>query len=183
MPTFSLDNGVQLRSLVATDAPAFHQAISSNQAHLDRWLRWSSGICTLADATAFIADFTRKEAAGDGFHLGLWVDGQLAGGSVCWYIHRHHRNAEVGYWLDAAHVGRGLATAAAGAVIDHLFTEEELHRIEMQCAVDNRASRAVAERLGLTLEGTRRDSHWITDRFRDHAVYGILAPERSARRT
>lgn len=183
MPSLVLSHSIELRSLVAHDAPAFHQAISSNQAHLDRWLRWSSGIRTVTDATALIADFTRKEATGDGFHLGLWVEGRLAGGSVCWYIQRHHRNAEVGYWLDAAFVGRGLATAAASAVVEHLFTVEQLHRIEMQCAVDNSASRAVAKRLGLTHEGTRRDSHWITDRFRDHAVYGILAPEWAARRT
>lgn len=183
MPTIALGESVELRSLTARDAAAFHQAISSNQAHLDQWLRWSSGIRSIVDATTFIDDFTRKESIGDGFHLGLWVDGRLVGGSVCWFIHRHHRHAEVGYWLDAAYVGRGLATRAAGAVVDHLFRNEKLHRVEMHCAVDNGASRAVAERLGLTMEGVRRDSHWITDRFRDHAVYGILAPEWSARRS
>ncbi len=38
-------------------------------------------------------------------------------------------------------------------------------------------SRRVAERLGFTLEGIRRESHWITDRFVDHAVYGMLRRE------
>lgn len=93
---------------------------------------------------------------------------------VCWYIHPQNRNAEVGYWLGERFVGRGLAAAWA---VDHLFTVEGLHRVEMQCGVANSSSRAVAERLGFTNEGTRRESHWITDRFVDHVVYGMLQRE------
>ena len=91
---------------------------------------------------------------------------------VCWYIHRQQRNAELGYWLGERFVGRGLAVRAAAWAADHLFTVEALHRVEMQCGVANGASRAVAERLGFTQEGIRRESHWITDRFVDHGVYG-----------
>jgi ribosomal-protein-serine acetyltransferase len=181
MQPFLLDADTVLRPLTAADAASFHRVIAANQAHLDRWLRWSGEIRSEAEAAAMIALFTDKVAAGDGFHLGLWVQGELVGGSVCWFIHRLHRNAEVGYWLSQRATGRGLATRATTAVLDHLFTHERLHRVEMHCAVDNTASRAVAERLGLSLEGVRRDSHWITDRFRDHAVYGILHSEWAAR--
>ena len=69
------------------------------------------------------------------------------------------------------------ATRSAAAVRNHLFRTEGVHRIEMQCAVENHASRAVAERLGFRLEGIRRESHWITTRFLDHAVYGQLEGE------
>jgi ribosomal-protein-serine acetyltransferase len=179
--TLPLDTSSSLRSLTAADAPAFHAVITANRHHLDRWLRWSSGIDSVEAATEFIADFSRKELAGDGFHLGIWQGDMLIGGAVCWYVHRHHRNAEVGYWLDAQWLGKGFATRAAGAVVHHLFRIEQLHRVEMQCAVGNTASRAVAERLGLRAEGTRRESHWITDRFLDHVVYGVLAPEWAAR--
>ena len=122
-----------------------------------------------------------KEGAGDGFHLGIWDDGELAGGAVCWGIHRGNRNAEVGYWLGHAFTGRGLATRSAKALIEHLFSVEKLHRIEMQCGVENAASRAVAERCGLVNEGVRRESHWITDRFVDHVVYGVLDREWAVR--
>jgi ribosomal-protein-serine acetyltransferase len=37
------------------------------------------------------------------------------------------------------------------------------------------AGRAVAERLGFRAEGIRHESHWITDRFVDRVVYGMLA--------
>jgi ribosomal-protein-serine acetyltransferase len=47
----------------------------------------------------------------------------------------------------------------------------------MICGVANVRSRAVAERLGFTNEGIRRESYWITDRFADHVVYGLLDRE------
>jgi ribosomal-protein-serine acetyltransferase len=46
--------------------------------------------------------------------------------------------------------------------------------------VRNAASRAVARRLGFQEEGIRRESHWITDRFVDHVIYGILDREWTA---
>ncbi len=177
MRQIALTETAALRPLVAADAAELHRLVTANRAHLDRWLRWSSGIQAPADAAALIATFEEKQRAGDGFHLGLRVDGALAGGCICWYIHRQNRNAEVGYWLDAGQTGRGLATRMAAAVVGHLFRVERLHRVEMLCAVENAASRAIPERLGFRLEGIRRDSHWITTRFLDHAVYGLHEAE------
>jgi len=175
-------SGVAVRPLAQADAPAMHALMAANRAHLDRWLRWSSPLGTPNDVAAFIAGFETRLAAGDGFHCGIWNDGNLAGGVVCWYIHRQNRNAEVGYWLGEQFTGRGLATRAARWAVDRLFRVERLHRVEMQCGVENRASRAVAERLGFRAEGVRRESHWITDRFVDHVMYAMLDREWEARR-
>ncbi len=177
MDPIALDARTFLRTLTQADAQALHSLIRQNRESLDRWLRWSSMVQTLDDAQAFITRFQEQGEQGNGFHLGIWVDGELAGGTVCWYIHRQNRNAEIGYWLGASFRGRGLATRSAAAVRNHLFRTEGVHRIEMQCAVENHASRAVAERLGFRLEGIRRESHWITTRFLDHAVYGQLEGE------
>jgi len=177
MQPWLLDSDTILRPLDSAAAGETHALIQANRAHLDRWLRWSSAIQTLDDTRALIDTFTHKQAAGDGFHLGIWHRGNLAGGLVCWYIHRQNRNAELGYWLGREHTGRGLATRAAGAGVRHLFEVERLNRIEMLCGTDNQDSRRVAERLGFRLEGVRRESHWITDRFVDHAIYGMLRAE------
>ncbi len=156
------------------DADAMIALIQRNRAHLDRWLRWSGRVQTADDARALIEHFAARTAVGDGFHAGLWLDGQLAGGVVCHGIDRANRTTEIGYWLGAEFVGRGLVTRACRAVIAALFEQEGLHRIEIQAAVDNLPSRAVAERLGFTFELIARDSAWITTRFCDHAVYSLL---------
>lgn len=171
----AIAEGVSVRPLEQGDVPAMVALLHRNRTHLDRWLRWSAALRTAEDVATFIHGFEYRLAAGDGFHCGIRVDGSLAGGVVCWYIHRQNRNAEVGYWLGVEQTGRGLATRAARWAVDYLFQAEALHRVEMQCGVENLASRAVAERLGFRAEGIRRESHWITDRFVDHVVYGMLS--------
>jgi len=71
-------------------------------------------------------------------------------------------------------------TRAVSALIDHAFGEWELHRVEVQAAVDNRKSRAIPERLGFEEEGVRREAERVGDRYLDLVVYGLLN-ERSRR--
>lgn len=175
--SWDLSDGIRLRPLTAADAPEMHALIQENRAHLDRWLRWSNAVKSLADVEALIAEFREKQAKGDGFHSGIRTEGHLAGGLVCWHIHPQNRTSEIGYWLGERFTGRGLATRAARRAISWLIQEAGVNRIEMQCGVENLRSRAVPERLGFRLEGIRRQSHRIGDRFLDHCVYALLASQ------
>jgi ribosomal-protein-serine acetyltransferase len=177
---WTLDDVTEIRPFEPNDAPAMYRRIQSSREHLDRWLRWSNTIQSEADAAATIALFVARRAAGTGFHSGIWVDGQLSGGVVCRDLDAQHHHAEIGYWLGADFIGRGLAIRAATRAIDYLFRRRGLHRVEMQCAVENVRSRAIPERLGFRLEGIRRESHRITTQFVDQAVYGMLAREWTA---
>ncbi len=174
-----IDDGIDLRVLSDADAEPMFALISRNRIHLDPWLRWSGRIRTLDDTRRLIARFADKYAAGDGFHAGLWLGDQLAGGVVCHFINRESRKTEIGYWLGAEYVGRGLVTRACRTLIEALFTHENMHRIEIQAMTDNLPSRAVAERLGFQFEGIKRESEWVTSAFRDHAMYALLATDHS----
>lgn len=170
---FIINSDLELRALEPAHADSMLALILRNRDHLDRWLRWSGRIHTQADVLNLIDRF----AAGDGFHAGLWYQSQFAGGIVCHYINRESNKTEIGYWLGADYTGKGLVTQACRAVITHLFQVEHMHRIEIQCVTDNAPSRAVAERLGFTFEGVKRDSEWITSAYRDHAIYSLLEHE------
>lgn len=172
-----LSDDIELRLIQLNDAPTMFDLIQQNRDHLDQWLRWSGRIRTLQDAQNWARRFVDKFAANDGFHAGIWVDENLAGGLLCHYINQESYKSEIGYWLGANYTGRGLATLASRAAIGYLFEEIGLNRIEIQCGVDNVASRAIPERLGFSLEGIKRQSEWITTRFVDHAIYSLLAEE------
>ena len=64
--------------------------------------------------------------------------------------------ATVGYWCAAAARGRGVVTEAVGAVCRWGFGGLGLDRISWEAEVGNWPSRAVAEKNGFTIEGTRR---------------------------
>lgn len=172
-----LNETAQLRILTMDDTRTLFDVLGKNSSHLDPWLRWSGRIQTVADVQHYLDRFAQKWAYGDGFHAGIWAGDNLAGGLVCHGINRESRKSEIGYWLTKDYVGRGLATLAARAALHFLFDIEKMHRVEIQCAVDNVRSRAIPERLGFTFEGILRESEWLTTQFADHAVYSMLARE------
>ncbi len=64
---------------------------------------------------------------------------------------------ELGYWAVREQRGRGYSVEAARALCDWGWATLDLHRIEWWAMAGNTASRAVAERLGFTVEGTLRN--------------------------
>jgi RimJ/RimL family protein N-acetyltransferase len=63
---------------------------------------------------------------------------------------------EVGWRLDRAYWGRGLATEGALASVRYGFEELGLERVISIIQPENAASRRVAEKTGLTLQGETR---------------------------
>lgn len=103
-------------------------------------------------------------------------------GDVTFYLAGHGHTAEIGYTLHAWARGKGFATEAAAALIDHLVDDIGVHRLEASTHPDNVASNRVLERLGFVLEGTKRESYWVGDVVTDDAMWGLLARDWSARR-
>jgi ribosomal-protein-serine acetyltransferase len=66
--------------------------------------------------------------------------------------------------------------------MDHMFDDVGMHRFVLEVALENHASRAIAERLGMRLEGEVKDREWLYDRWVDSALYAITAPEWKERR-
>jgi RimJ/RimL family protein N-acetyltransferase len=82
--------------------------------------------------------------------------------------------AGVGYWLAPDARGRGIVTKAARTMVDYGFEALALERIEIAAVVENRASRAVAERLGAEFEGVREGYERSDDGTAwDMAVYSL----------
>ena len=77
----------------------------------------------------------------------------------------------VGYWVDRAHNGRGLATAAVADVVAFAFGEGGLHRLEAGTLVDNRASQRVLEKNGFERFGLARKLLQINGEWRDHVLF------------
>jgi RimJ/RimL family protein N-acetyltransferase len=61
--------------------------------------------------------------------------------------------ANVGYRVRTGHTGQGIATVAVWLIAQFAFEDLGLQRLELLIALDNPASRRVAEKVGATLEG------------------------------
>lgn len=100
--------------------------------------------------------------------------GQLSVSSI---VGGSFRSATIGYWVDAARAGRGIAPMAVAMATDYCFRCLGLHRMEINIRPENTKSLRVVEKLGFRDEGLRKDFLHIAGRWCDHRSFALTAPE------
>lgn len=171
----------QLRPLEPWHAAEFAANIDRAREHIRPWVGPSFVSEGVDGARATLTRYA-EGAARDGIRiLGIWDDGLLVGGAMFVEFSAAAGTCEVGCWLEPAAEGRGLVTAACTALLDWAFVERGIHRAEWRCRADNVRSAAVAQRLGMTLEGVLREAWKVGDVFHDKQVWSVLSSEWAAR--
>jgi RimJ/RimL family protein N-acetyltransferase len=127
------------------------------------------------DAEQFIAAVNKREGEAC---FAVTLDGAPIG--VC-SVELREDGPELGYWLGVPHWGRGFATEAARALIDHAFGDLEHDTLISGARVNNPASRRVLEKCGFQWTGVRLsriraiNSAAPIDRFRlDRGLWASL---------
>jgi RimJ/RimL family protein N-acetyltransferase len=138
----------------------------------------------LADAGEWISSVS-TDAAKQTFLITL--DGAPIG--ACGIDLRDGPTPELGYWLGVPYWGRGFATEAARAVIDHGFEDLGYEALQAGARVSNPASRRVLEKCGFQWTGVglyrirAMNSSAPCDRFRiDRGIWTSLKSWGSTRR-
>ncbi len=83
-------------------------------------------------------------------------------------------SAEVWFKLNPRYWGKGYATEALTVLINFGFNNLKLHRIGAGCAVDNKASARVLEKVGMQHEGRHRKILPLKSGWSDNFEYAIL---------
>ncbi len=173
---------IRLRTLSEDDYEGWFEV----RARCRRWLvpwepRPAGAPLTPEDRASFSARCAARERErqmGSGYGFGIFVADRFVGEITLSSIQRGpFQNAFVGYWVDEAMAGQGLAPEATVAVLRFAFEELGLHRVEIAIVPRNRASRRVVEKLNLREEGVavrylEIDGHW-----EDHVRYAMTAEE------
>jgi ribosomal-protein-serine acetyltransferase len=175
---WDLGEGLVVRTYVMDDAAELFALVDVNRDRLRPWMFWEPHTRSPDDSRTFIQ---RCLSSDDYEGNGLWLDGRLIGGMGL-TLDLPVNSAEIGYWIDGAYEGRGIVTRAATRFLGLAFDELGLHRVELQAAVENVRSRAVAQRLGMIEEGIARDGGRVSDGYQDLVRYAILEDEWRARR-
>ena len=129
----------------------------------------------IEDAEQFIASVNKREGEAC-FVIML----ECAPIGVC-SVDLREDGPEVGYWLGVAYWGRGFATEAVRALIDHAFGDLEHEALISGARVNNPASRRVLEKCGFQWTGVQLsriraiNSAAPIDRFRlDRGLWASL---------
>ena len=88
----------------------------------------------------------------------------------------------VGYALSTHYQSRGVMTDALQILLDDLFQNTLLERIEARCAVENYGSQRVLEKNGFAREGRLKGYFKLRGRRVDNFLYGLLRDDYLAQR-
>lgn len=178
MFNYKIDEDAELRLIELRHAEELNALITQNFGHIREWSAWlTESERPLERTQAWIRQNLTRFAGNESFTIGIWHQDALAGQIDFGNIDRNDRKFEIGYWLGAAFQGKGLVTKSCRALIDYAFHELKFNRVEMRCAVENKKSRRIPEKLGFREEGLFRQSGWLHDHFVDEVIYGLLASE------
>jgi ribosomal-protein-serine acetyltransferase len=169
--------GIELRQFEGTDAEPLFALVERNREYLRQWLPWVDATRSADEIRLFFARATAQFEEGLGPNCGIWLDNELAGAIGCHPIERPDRSCSLGYWISAGHQGKGAITRCCRNLLDYLFGEVGLHRVEIRCGTGNLRSCAIPRRLGFSREGMLREAEWVNDRWVDLEVWSVLEQE------
>lgn len=165
-----------LRRFYVSDAQAMFENWANDE-RVARFLTWTPHTSP-KETKKILRKWCMGYRKANMYNWAIEYQGKPIGGINVVKINERSEVAEIGYCIGFDYWNKGVMTEAAKAVIDYLFTEVGVNRVEIRHAVKNPGSGKVAQKCGLTLEGTKREKFKSNSgEFLDIAEYGIIRKE------
>ncbi|MFE7415133.1 GNAT family N-acetyltransferase [Streptomyces laurentii] len=159
------------------DAAALAAALVRNRTYLRPWEPYrTEAYYTPAGQAERLADGGRRWFAVDETEDRETEDreagGRIAGmATLSGIVLGPFRSGSLGYWIDPAYGGRGLATALTEEVCRAAREDLGMHRVEAGTLLDNHASQRVLTKCGFERIGTAPRCLHIDGEWRDHHLF------------
>ena len=125
-----------------------------------------------------LAGWIAEYANEDHYDWAIEFGGRVIGRIHTNYVSRGHRRCELGYYIGHDYWGKGLASEALRRVLDYLFNEAGMNRVEAIYEPENPASGRVMEKCGMKYEGTLRQFFRCRDgSYADGLLYAVLTED------
>lgn len=165
-----------LRKITEQDLNDIFEYASDNEA--TQYMPWDTHK-SLADTKQFynIVMDSYKELNSLEYVFVLKETGKVigSGGSISLPLYPHC--VEIGYIINKKYWGQGLVPEAMTVIINYLFNELNVHKIEAKHLGGNPNSGKVMQKLGMSYEGRRIDSNYVKGKYHDSVEYGIINPK------
>lgn len=169
-----------LRPFKTEDAPAMYKNWASDE-EVTRFLMWPAHK-ELAVSEYVLREWTQNYSKKDYYQWAIvfkeFSDEPIGSISVVKAIDETIRTAHIGYCIGKPWWHKGITSEALEAVMDYLFDEVGVNRIESRHDPRNPNSGEVMKKCGMKFEGTLRQSDWNNQGVCDASYYSLLASER-----
>ena len=173
-----LADDLVLRLLDAGDAAALAAAYVRNREHLAPWEPVREDAFFTEQGQAADVD-AHLASALSGASVPLALEERSTGRIIGRFtlsgiVRGPFQSANLGYWVDGARNGRGIATSAVREVLRMSRDELDLHRVQAATLPHNAASQRVLERNGFERIGFAPRYLRIAGRWQDHDLFQAI---------
>jgi len=165
-----------LRKMMPSDADDMYEYASNPI--VPRYLLWNTHP-NVKFSHSYLKYIKTQYASGDFFDWALTLtdSGKMIGTCGFTLIDEENYAGEIGYVLNPAYWGHGIAAEAVKRVMSFGFGELRLNRIYARIMDGNKQSERVAEKCGMRHEGTLVSSLFVKGEFKTIKIYAILRDE------
>jgi ribosomal-protein-serine acetyltransferase len=167
---------ILLKEIGLDDIEVIFSTIDTDRKFLEEWLPFVEHTLDISYSRRFVVGYLNSDRIDVTF--AIYYQNNFAGIIGLKDTDFDNKKTEIGYWLSESFQHKGIMTLSGNAVINYIFDEMHLNRIQLKAATGNVKSQAVAKRLGFLQEGIERESELHTRGFVDLIVYGLLKAER-----
>lgn len=168
-----INDEIKLSLVQKSFAKIYVDLLKKDYDNLEQWLAWPPNCKTEQDFMKFIQMSLHDYADGKSMVCAILFNDKIVGNISFNSIDYKLKKVKIGYWLSSSAQGQGIITISSKKLIDIAFNELKMQKIEISVATKNRQSRAVCERLGMSLEGIIRNCENLNGRIVDHAIYSL----------
>ncbi len=169
-----IDENIRVCLSVPGFAEKLFDLTNQNRKYLEEWLPWLDTIMTPEDTKSFIELQLQRFSKHEAIHQTIFYKDEISGVIGFNKIDCSNEIGHVGYWLGQKFTGNGIMTKCVKDLIILGFNDLKMQRIEIRCAVGNKRSRAIPERLGFKKEGISKNAEKVYGKYNDHVIYGLI---------
>ena len=165
-----------LRRLELSDAEMMFKNWTGDD-NVTRFLRWDAHN-TIDDTKNMIQQWMDSYHEDSTYYWGIHLKtGEMIGSTGITITSEYDAQGSLGYKLGSLWWNHGYSSEAAGAVLDYMFFNTDIERIDAFSSVQNPASEKVMEKIGMHYEGLLQHYYKTRDGFHDCTLYGIIRSE------
>jgi RimJ/RimL family protein N-acetyltransferase len=166
---------IVMRPYCDDDASQLFAAAVESTKTVGRWMPWCHADYAMSESIAWVERSRACWQSGEEYSFALFAHTrEYIGGAGLNHFNRDHNFANLGYWIRQSRQRAGFAVAAVHCLARFGFETLQLTRIEIVAAVDNIASRRVAEKAGAQFECVARNRLVIHGEPMAAAVYSLI---------
>ena len=172
-----VNDDILLKEIGPEDVTAIFTIIDNEREYLGKFLLFIESTREISHTRSFVDSYINSDKTD--LTCSIYFQNQFVGLIGLKDTDLVNKKTEIGYWLSESFQRKGIITLSAHALINYVFREMDMNRIQLKAATKNLRSQGVAERLGFTREGIEREGELHTRGYFDLVVYSLLKSDRT----